>query len=522
MLRITHIRKFRFLLHATLAVYLVSAAPGVAAERSAELRGALESIQANALQSHVDFLADDKLEGRLPGTEGSRMAGEYLSERLATLKLAPAGADGSYFQPFPPTYRNVLALLEGSDAEWKQEYVVIGAHYDHVGFGCRRTSRGEIGKIHNGADDNASGCSAILEMAAAFKLLPKPPRRSILFAFWDAEELGFYGSRHWREHPTVPIDDVVAVVTLDMVGRLRDDELIIFGTRTSPGFRRFLAEQNGEMGLRLRFPWDLKLNSDHYIFFERDIPILLLHTGIHDDYHTPRDIASSINSEGMQLAARYAFRMIYELAERAERPSFRAESRRESEYIRSRRLSRSTEIPDRLGAGWEKQPVAEGGVRLNRIVFDGPAHQAGLRAGDRVLQFAGRAIQSADDLTGAVITAESPGEVVVARRGVDEPVRLDVTLSGQPWRLGVTWQRDDAEPGTIVLTYVAPGTPAAGAGLKAGDRIYRAAGNEPADDDDFVEMVREAGESLVLLIERDGRIEEVTVPMRPQEIRRAA
>lgn len=497
-------------------------APLLAAERNASLRAALESIQARNLQANVDYMADDELEGRLPGTAGSRLAGEYLRDRLEAMQLEPGGPDGSYFQPFAPNYQNVLARIEGRDPDRGQEYIVVGAHYDHVGFGSRRMSRAEVGKIHNGADDNASGCSTVLEVAAALKSLPEPPRRSILFAFWDAEELGFFGSKHWREHPTVPLENVAASVMLDMVGRLRNDELFVFGSRTAPGFRSFLAEHNEEMGFRLQFPWDVKANSDHYILFERNIPILLLHTGVHDDYHTPRDVAATIDSEGMQRVARYTFRAVFELAEREDRFPFRESSRRESEWVRSRRFASAPELPDRLGAGWEKQPAAEGGIRVDRVRFEGPAHQGGLRAGDRILQLAGQAIESADDLTGAVLTAESPAEVAVARHGEAEPVRLTIPLSGRPWRLGVTWRRDDAEPGIVVLTYVAPGTPAARASLKVGDRVVRAAGHDVADDGAFLDRISEAADSIELLVERDGQFQMITIRFTPRELRRAA
>ncbi|MDZ7616058.1 MAG: M20/M25/M40 family metallo-hydrolase [Patescibacteria group bacterium] len=509
-------------LAAALAVSLPLRGWAVEAERNASLRAALESIRASALQANVDYLADDQLGGRLPGTEGSLLAGEYLRERLETLKLEPGGPDGSYFQPVATNYRNVLARIEGRDPAARHEVILLGAHYDHVGLGTRRTSRGEIGKIHNGADDNASGCSTMLEVAAALKSLPEPPRRSVVFAFWDAEELGFFGSKHWRDHPTVPLENVAASVTLDMVGRLRNDELFVFGSRTAPGFRRFLAGQNEELGLQIRFPWDVKANSDHYMIFERQIPILLLHTGLHDDYHTPRDIAAHIDSDGMQRVARYTFRLVYELAEQTERFPFREASRSESEWVRSRRFGGAPELPDRLGAGWEKQPAAEGGMRVDRVRFEGPAHQGGLRAGDRILQFAGRTIESADDLTGAVLTAEKPAEVVVARRGETEPVRLTIAIDGRPWRLGVTWRRDDAEPGATVLTYVAPGTPAARAGLQAGDRVMQAGGQEVGDDDAFVAQIAEAADSIELLIERDGQFQIITVHFIPRELRRAA
>ncbi len=515
-------RKTALLAYLAVFAGLVLISTAQAAERSAALRTALESIRANVLQEHVDYLADDELAGRLPGTDGSRQASEYLSRRLAALNLEPGGPDGSYFQEFAPNYRNVLALLRGSDSARNQELVIVGAHYDHVGLGCRRTSRGKIGKIHNGADDNASGCSAVLELAAALTMLPEPPRRSVLFAFWDAEELGFFGSQHWRNNPTVPLQQVVAVVTLDMVGRMRDEELFVFGVRTAPGLRRFLSEQNADLGVRLLFSWDMKRNSDHYIFFERNLPALLLHTGIHDDYHTPRDVAATINSEGMERAARYTFRVVHELADRDEPFPFREQARRESEWMCARRFARRAELPDRLGAGWEKHPAAEGGVRLNRILFDGPAHQAGLRAGDRVLQFAGQPIETADDLSGAILTAQTPTNVAVARQGEAEPVRVEVALNGRPWRLGVTWHRDDAEPGAFVLTFVAPGTPAALAGLMPGDRVYQIAGTEPATDDEFVQRVEEADGSVELLIEREGQIQKVTIPLKPLEFRRAA
>ena len=133
-------------------VYVV---PGV--EHAATFRAALESIRAERLKADVDFLADDAREGREAGSRGGRAAGDYLVGQLAKLGLQGAGTDGAFGQCFVPNYRNILALLEGSDLKMKNELVVVGAHYDHIGYGTRQNSRGPIGQIHNGADDNASG-----------------------------------------------------------------------------------------------------------------------------------------------------------------------------------------------------------------------------------------------------------------------------------------------------------------------------------------------------------------------------
>ena len=141
-----------------------------------------------------------------------------------------------------------------------------------------RTSRGPVGHIHNGADDNGSGTSAVLKLAEAFSLLDEPPKRSILFAFWDAEEIGLLGAKHWLSQPTIRLDRVRLAVDIDMIGRLRDDRLTVYGTRTTYGLRRVVSEQSDGSDLRLNFSWALNPNGDHYPFFSHNIPVLLFHT----------------------------------------------------------------------------------------------------------------------------------------------------------------------------------------------------------------------------------------------------
>ena len=207
--------------------------PSQAIEKSSSYLAALESISTEDLRQHVDYLAGNALEGREAGTPGSRKAADYLQARLDHLKIRAAGEDGGFLQPFSPNFRNVLGLLEGSDPVLKNQVIIVSAHYDHVGYGTRENSQGPIGQIHNGADDNASGTSALLELSEAFDRLPQPPKRSILFACWDAEEMEMLGSIHWADHPTIPLDLVVAVVNMDMIGRLRDNRLTVYGSRTA-------------------------------------------------------------------------------------------------------------------------------------------------------------------------------------------------------------------------------------------------------------------------------------------------
>jgi hypothetical protein len=175
-----------------------------AVEKSSSYHAALESIKADELGRQVAKLADPAMEGREAGTRGGHAAGEYLADYYARLHLRGGGENGTFFQPFDPDCRNVLALLPGSDAKLRNQVIVVCAHYDHIGYGGRGLSLDGYGEVHPGADDNASGTSAVLELAKAFTILSEPPRRSILFANWDGEEKGLLGSKHWVVDPTVP------------------------------------------------------------------------------------------------------------------------------------------------------------------------------------------------------------------------------------------------------------------------------------------------------------------------------
>jgi C-terminal processing protease CtpA/Prc len=501
---------------------LAAGSVAVAAERSASFIAALESIRADELREHVEYLSDDKLKGREAGSAGGRTAGNYLASEFAGLDLRAAGVDGGYYQPFGRSYRNVLAMIEGTDPELRSEFILVAAHYDHVGYGTRRNSRGPVGQIHNGADDNASGTSGLLELAEAFATLSQPPRRSVLFVGWDAEEKGLLGSLHWRKYPTLPLEKVILAVSMDMIGSLRNDRLIVYGSRSGYGSRRLLSLSNESADLKLVFDWDLKANSDHYTMFQRNIPVLLFNTGLHDHYHTPRDDAHRINSDGMRRVVQLLFAAVYDLAEANRPPRFRSAASRENEATRRARSNGHVRRPSRLGIAWTNRSNPETGLEITRVAAGSAADRAGFRPGDRILRFDEREIRLDEDLFGAVAMADGVTSAAISRPDTDAPVELTVELEGKPLRLGISWRLDEAEPGTLILTRVVPGTPAARAGLKIGDRIYQIGGRDFGDDAEFAQMVTQLRGPFQLLVERDGQTRLVEIHFEPEPPIRAA
>jgi hypothetical protein len=405
------------------------------------LTAALDSITSDELYQHVSVLADDVYEGRDAGSRGGHAAGSYILKELRNYSLKPAGTNGDFVQPFNRNWRNILALLPGDDPELAREVVVVGAHYDHVGYGRRRNSYGPVGRIHNGADDNASGVSLLLETIEAFAQSGLSARRSILFAFWDGEERGLVGSSHWLANPTLPSDDVKLAITIDMVGRLRKGQLFVYGTRTGFGLRRLVSGPVDDP-LWLDFPWELESNSDHWPFFENRVPVVMLHTGLHPDYHRPSDDVEKINREGMREVGRYLLALALKAANEDRLPAYRDRGKRENDGTR-RRMEQSI-----------------------------------------------------------------------------EPLSLARWPTGTPRpRLGISWREDIAEPGTVLVTRVVEGTPAAAAGIALRDRIYEIDGQAFSDAAAFQAAItalldREATE-FTLLTERRGQLQTVTVTMQP-------
>ena len=399
------------------------AASGRAAEM---LAASVSSITAADATRHVEALADDAFEGREGGTRGGRAAAAYIVEQIEPLGFEPAGDDGSWYQAFGAGLRNVLALLPGRDPGLASELVVVGAHYDHVGYGTERNSFGPFGFVHNGADDNASGVAGLIEVMEALQRLPEPPRRSILIAFWDGEEKGLLGSNHFvRERPALLADHrPVFSINLDMIGRLRNERLVVYGVRTAEGLRRRLVAANNDpraaAGLELAFDWDILEDSDHYPFIAGRVPTLMFHTGLHDQYHRPSDDVELVNFDGIPPVARLTLATATEIAETPQRPLFRAAAQAESNATRRRLEERQPPggpsrgrwgIVTRADAGEPGTPI------VVAVTFGGPAQQAGLQQGDRLLAVAGRPLAGQAEMVEQLKRSGDECRLAVERRG---------------------------------------------------------------------------------------------------------
>ena len=487
----------------------------VSAAELAALRAAANSITSKELQGHVDVLADDSFEGREAGTRGGYAAAGYLTKQLQSRGLKPAGEENSYFQTFGSGYRNLLAMLEGSDADLKEQVVVVAAHYDHVGYGSRSNSFGPWGYVHNGADDNASGISGVLEVIDAVLAMPQRPKRSILFALFDGEEKGLVGSKQWMASPTIARNRIVFMVNCDMIGRMQQERVEVYGTRSATGLRRLVSESNQLTNLKLDFTWEMKENSDHYTFFAREIPVLMLHTGLHGDYHRPSDDAHLLNAAGMQEVSRLLFSLVYELADRPTMGGFRSESFQESPAHQQSYEAPLRHAAPRLGVVSEKLAGEQPKFVISEVTAGSPAERGGIRSGDRWVTFAGKPVVDMQQFRLDILAAKSPTEVVVERRDAEKPVQLKVTLDGNPVRVGITWREINGEPGTVLVTQVVFGSPANLAGLTTRDRIYQVNGADFKGEMELQKMLQTFPGPLRLLLERDGRFRTAILEVPP-------
>ena len=470
---------------------------------------AVKSVTEKELRSHIEFLASDTLEGREAGSDGGHAAAAYIVQELKKYKLKAADDDGDYFQYFNDNCRNIMAVVPGSDEKLKNEHVLICAHYDHVGFGTKLNSRGPTGFVHNGADDNASGTSGVLEVAEALARLKTQPKRSVLIAFWDSEENGLIGSNFFVSQPTIGLKQIKLVLNADMIGRLRPTSFEFYGWRTAIGLRDWATAENSSK-LHISFTYEYQADSDHWPFFERGIPSIMLHTGRHDDYHRPSDDVDKINYAGVEQVSRYLLQLTTSAANRDDLPAFRRESASELNTLRSlvNRITKPAR-PSRLGISYNSELSEQRIVKLTNVKVDGPAAKAGLRVDDEIVSFAGRAIKDFDNFNTLVAVAKSPAKTVIKRDGQEQEVSIDLTGDGVS--IGVQWQTDAAEPGRFPVSEVVPASPAEIAGMVIGQRILKAAGKTVTTSDELKKLILEAENPVELVVEENGNIKTLSL-----------
>lgn len=472
----------------------------------------LDRITIADLKRHCGTLASDAFEGREAGTNGGHAAAAYIQSELRKIPAIAAGTSSGWIQEFGNNYRNVLAVLPGSDPVLRHEIIVIGAHYDHVGRGNQTNSNGPFGYIHNGADDNASGTAALIELADAFASLKTPPRRTVLFAFWDAEEVGLLGSKHWVTRPTHALKDIRLVINIDMLGRLREGKLIVVGWRSTAGLRSQLVRHNPSGDLDFQYEPKVIGDSDHYPFYALGIPALHIDTGKHDDYHRPSDDVDKLNFTGIRRLSELVFHLVRDAANEDRLPAFRREALTEvpPAWLTPRP---PVAAPARLGVVFDGNQFAENRAVILQITPGSAASRGGLRPGDRIVKFAHWEAGPVADIRTLVQVTKNPVDIRVERSGSATPVDLKLDLAGDAVRVGISWESDSALPGAVMLTRVIPDSPADRAGLKVGDAVLQVADESIGTDDEIRHRLLTNPNPIRLKIERNGRVADVVMEL---------
>ncbi|MBS1490212.1 MAG: M20/M25/M40 family metallo-hydrolase [Bacteroidetes bacterium] len=345
----------------------------------------LGQIDAAKLKQHIKILSADSLNGRGTGSEGEKMAAAYIVGEFKKIKLQPKGEAQGFLQAFPfkggmhgtgteGTAHNIIGYLDNGAAQT----IIIGAHYDHLGLGENGSSldANPQGKIHNGADDNASGTAGIIELARYFQKNKKKEKYNFLFISFSGEELGLFGSKYFTEHPTLDLSTVNYMINLDMVGRLdpATKALAVSGTGTSNVWETELKKIAGDIKIKTDSAGIGP--SDHTSFYLKNIPVLHFFTGAHSDYHKPSDDWQKINFAGEKQVLELIIKLVEEL-DAAPRLAFLP--------TKNKSLSSSRSFKVTMGI-MPSYTSSEEGLKVDGVTDGKPAQKAGIQADDVIVQ----------------------------------------------------------------------------------------------------------------------------------------
>lgn len=342
------------------------------------------------LREHVEWLASDQLQGRLAGTINESESANYIADRFLEYGVLPSGDNRTYFQQFTLSgpmadvmgvdnhlSRNVVGRIERS--EYPGRYIIVGAHYDGQGTGGMISmSESEEGLIHNSADDNASGTAGLLYMAK--EIAQKPLRSSVLFVAFSGEELGLQGSRHFADTMEIEKDSVLAMINFDMIGRLDEGALTIFGTGTANIWEEILGEVQADSLTITQTPSGSG-SSDHTSFYEVGIPVLHYFTGTHNDYHSETDTSDKINYKGMVWVLEYGLQTLTRLDGYHPADIEFIETTDPRSVVMSGDTVTLGVIPDYSYSGE--------GFRIESVQPDNPGADAGMQNGDIIIEMDG-------------------------------------------------------------------------------------------------------------------------------------
>jgi len=407
-----------------LSILFFSCSQNLAINSKSELK---VEISDRDILEHIKYLSSDELEGRYPGSKGSDLAIDYIATDYKRSRLSSLGSD-DYLQFFDFTNQqgekikipNVVGMVPGTTL--KDEYIVIGAHFDHLGYGGAHSGSLEMNSsaIHNGADDNASGIAGMLELASKLSSERKKIKRSLIFIAFNAEEQGIFGSKYFVKNSPVNTSNIITMINLDMIGRLNNLSLNISGTGTSPLFNNILDKISKKHYLNINKNPEGFGPSDHSSFYSNNIPVLFFFTGGHSDYHKPSDDWNKINSSGQKKIVDMIYDVVLEIDNNTKRPKFTEAG--------PKSMSSPGRVKLKVTFGFMPSYSSTGkGLGVDGVRTEGPAGKAGLVKGDIILEINGEAIK---DIYGYMEILEKlkPGEsseVKVLRNNNEITLRIN-------------------------------------------------------------------------------------------------
>lgn len=388
---------------------------------------AMAQINESKLRQHVKILSADSLQGRGTGTVGEKMADMYIANQFEQIKLTPKGEAKGFHQSFPfkggihgtgteGTANNIIGFLDNKAAYT----IIIGAHYDHLGLGENGSSldANPQNKIHNGADDNASGVAGLIELARYFESNKKKESYNFLFIAFSGEELGLFGSKFFAEHPTIDLTKVTYMINLDMIGRLdpATKSVAVSGTGTSDVWETELKKLSSD--LKIKTDSAGIGPSDHTSFYLKNIPALHFFTGSHSDYHKPSDDWEKINYSGEKQVLDLIVKMIEDL-DGAPKLNFLATKNKSMSSARSFKVTMGI-MPSYTSS--------DTGLKVDGVTDGKPAHKAGILTGDVIIQIGELQIKDIQAYMDALGKFQKGDTVPVKLKRSNEVLTLNVTF----------------------------------------------------------------------------------------------
>ena len=387
-----------------------------------------QKIEEKNIQKHIKILASDEMQGRQTGSEGEKMARAYIEKEFKKLKLTPKGTENSYAQSFTfkagthgtgaeGTAHNIVGYLDNKATNT----IIIGAHYDHLGLGENGNSldANPKGKIHNGADDNASGVAGVLELARYFKNNKVKESSNFLFICFSGEELGLYGSKYFTENPTLDLSTANYMINMDMIGRLNPDtkSISVSGSGTSPVWETMLKNMSSP-SLTIKTDSAGVGPSDHTSFYLKNIPVLHFFTGSHSDYHKPSDDWDKINYAGEKQVLELVIAVVEKL-----------DNEPKLAFLPTKNKSMSSSRSFKVTMGVMPSYTSdESGLLVDGVTEGRPAQKAGILAGDVITQIGDYPIKDVQSYMEALGKFEKGQQVPVKIKRNKEEKTIQVTF----------------------------------------------------------------------------------------------